>query len=362
MHLDEEAGQMSKKNRSKLKLILSFAIGALLLVGMLWYVGFNSLWVAVGQASVSWLIISALTVLPVYLLRAWRWRTLLKPVKNAVEISNTFWTTSIGFMANTLIPIRLGEIIRVYILGEKEKVGFASGFSSVVIERTLDLLALVTLGLTALLILPQGTGTPAWLIDSLKVIGGLVAAIMAILIVGTKKEKAVLGLLNRVLTSLHIPSRAKEKITEFAKSLIEGAKGISQSPKILVTALASTWALWFMSFTGFYFVFKAFNYPAAVTTILLGAVIMYLTSIIPAAPGYMGTYEAYWTLTFLGLGLTQIDLLLAMGLVSHLIGLMTTIILGCAGIMWLGLSFEEVFKIRRPERPQLSTLETSIKA
>lgn len=349
---------MKKTDRGKLKLVLSFLIGTLLLVGMLWYVGLNRLWTAIGQASIMWLIISALTLLPVYLLRAWRWRTLLKPVKNAVGISSTFWTTSIGFMTNTLIPIRLGEFIRAYILGEKEKVSFASGFSSIVIERTLDLLGLVTLGLVALLILPQGTGTPSWLVDSLKAVSGFVAVIIVILILGTKKENAVLGLLDRILTLLHVPSRAKDRLIEFAKSLIAGAKGVCQSPKILLTALASTWVLWLAQFLGLYLVFKAFNYPAAITTILLGAVIVYLTSILPATPGSMGTYEAYWTLTFLGLGLTQIDMLLAMGLVNHLIAFTATITLGCVGVIWLGLSFEDIFKIRRPKHTPLPTLET----
>lgn len=142
----------------------------------------------------------------------------------------------------------------------------------------------------------------------------------------------------------------KEKVIKFAKSIIDGAKGVSESPKLLLITLVSTWALWLVHFVGFYLIFKAFNHSVPVTIVLLGAMIVSLTYMLPAAPGYVGTYEAYWTLTFLGLGLTQIDLLLAMGLVSHLIGLITTITLGCTGIIWLGLSFEEVFKIHRPER------------
>jgi hypothetical protein len=72
-----------------------------------------------------------------------------------------------------------------------------------------------------------------------------------------------------------------------------------------------------------------------------------LTYILPAAPGYVGTYEAYWALIFIALGITQTDLLLAMGVISHLLGITVIMTLGCIGVIWIGTSFKEIFRVSR---------------
>jgi uncharacterized membrane protein YbhN (UPF0104 family) len=76
-------------------------------------------------------------------------------------------------------------------------------------------------------------------------------------------------------------------------------------------------------------------------------VLMSVSHILPATPGYVGSYEAFWVLIFTLLGVTQADLLLAMGVISHLIGLLPTIILGCVSVVWLGVSFEEIFTFKK---------------
>jgi uncharacterized membrane protein YbhN (UPF0104 family) len=68
---------------------------------------------------------------------------------------------------------------------------------------------------------------------------------------------------------------------------------------------------------------------------------------LPATPGYVGSYEAFWLLVFTLLGVTQADLLLAIGVISHLIGLLPIIAIGCVSIVWLGVSFEEIFTFKK---------------
>jgi uncharacterized membrane protein YbhN (UPF0104 family) len=68
---------------------------------------------------------------------------------------------------------------------------------------------------------------------------------------------------------------------------------------------------------------------------------------LPATPGYVGSYEAFWVLIFTLLGVTQADLLLAMGVISHLIGVLPIVIVGCISVVWLGASFEEIFTFKK---------------
>jgi uncharacterized membrane protein YbhN (UPF0104 family) len=81
--------------------------------------------------------------------------------------------------------------------------------------------------------------------------------------------------------------------------------------------------------------------------LLLGGVLMSLSHILPATPGYVGSYEAFWVLIFTFLGVTEMDLLLAMGVISHLVTLLPTIIIGCVSVVWLGASFEEIFTFKK---------------
>jgi hypothetical protein len=329
-----------------LRLVISFVIGVLLLVGLFLWVGVDRLWAAMSGASPFWLLVSALMFFPAYFLRALRWRFLLLPVKNSVGISNAFWSTAIGFMVNTLIPIRLGEFVRAYILGEKERIGYAPSFSSIIVERTLDLIGLLTIGLIVMLMLPVGTSLPGWILDVFKIIGILIGLILAVIVLGVKRENTILRLIGKVFAFIPFLNRRVDRIVEIARSLISGLKGLSQNSKIFTVNMVLTWVLWLTYCLMIYFVFEAFNYPISIVAIILGGVLLNLTYILPAAPGYVGTYEAYWALIFMALGMAQTDLLLAMGVISHLLGVVMMIILGCVGIIWLGMSFSEAFKVR----------------
>jgi len=79
----------------------------------------------------------------------------------------------------------------------------------------------------------------------------------------------------------------------------------------------------------------------------LGGVLMSVSHILPATPGYVGSYEAFWVVIFTLLGVTQADMLLAMGVISHLIGVLPTVIVGCISVVWLGASFEDIFTFKR---------------
>jgi len=77
---------------------------------------------------------------------------------------------------------------------------------------------------------------------------------------------------------------------------------------------------------------------------------MSLSHILPATPGYVGSYEAFWAVIFFSLGVPE-NLLLATAVISHLVGLLPIIILGCISVVWLGVSFEEIFTLKKYDAP-----------
>jgi uncharacterized protein (TIRG00374 family) len=244
------------------------------------------------------------------------------------------------------VPIRLGEFVRAYILGEKEGTGFAPSFSSIVVERTLDLIGLLSIGVVTMLLVSAQAGLSSIVVDIFTAVAVLIAVILAVIIVGIKKEDLIIRLLKGATSKIPFVKKHTDRIAEFTSSLIKGLQGLSQNPKMFVANISLTWILWLTSAFGIYLTFEAFNYPIPIVSAILGGVLMSVSHILPATPGYVGSYEAFWVLIFTLLG-TQTDLLLAMGVISHLVGVLPVIIVGCISVVWLGASFEEIFAFKK---------------
>jgi uncharacterized protein (TIRG00374 family) len=338
---------LGSNKKNIIRIALSLVVGILLLVVLIWWTGIDKIGAAIGTASPMWLAAAASVILPTYILRAIRWKLLLLPVKKNIRVSNTFWSTAVGFMVNTLIPIRLGEFVRAYILSEKEETGFGPSFSSIVVERTLDLIGLLSIGIVTMFLVSAQAGLSSIVVDIFKAVAVLIAVILAVIIVGIKKEDLIIRLLTRITSKIPLVKRYTARIADFASSLIKGLQGLSQKPKMFVANIFLTWSLWLTQTFAIYLTFEAFNYPISFVAAILGGVLMALSHILPATPGYVGSYEAFWVLIFTLLGVTQADLLLAMGVISHLIGLLPIVIVGCVSVVWLGVSFEEIFTFKK---------------
>jgi uncharacterized protein (TIRG00374 family) len=324
----------------------SLAVGVLLLVALIWWTGIDQIEAAIGSASPLWLVVSAVLVLPAYLLRAIRWKLLLIPVKKTVRVSTTFWSTAVGSMVNTIIPIRLGEFVRAYVLGEKEGTGFAPGFSSIVVERTLDVLGLLSIGIVTMFLASAQAGLSDLVVGVFIWVGVFIAVVLAVIIAGIKKEDTVIRILTRTTSKIPFVKKYTTRIADFASSLIQGLKGLSQNPKMFIANMTLTWMLWLFQTAGIYIIFVAFNYPMPFIAAILGGTLMSLSHILPATPGYVGTYETYWGLIFFALGVPE-NLLLATALISHLIGVLPVVIIGSISVVWLGVSFEEIFSLKK---------------
>jgi len=336
-------------NVSKGNLILSFMAGLLLFVGMLWYFGFERFLLNLSRVSLTWLIMSIFTFVVVHVFRVLRWRLLLVPVKESLRFSTFFWATAVGFMANILIPVRIGEPLRAGLVSKKERIGFFESLSSVGVERLLDLSCLLLLGMIGLFSFPAHTSLPEWFSNSLRIAGVVTIFIFVVLVLSLKKEKFVLNTLERLLSFVPIIRRFKSRILSAAMSLIRGAKGLDYGLRPLLIIIIQTGCLWLTHFLGFYLIFKAFNLELPAATLLIANILLLLSSALPAPPGYVGTQEAIWLLIFRGLGIKELDLLLTIGVTWHIIGILSTILLGSLGIAWLGLSFKEIFKATQPK-------------
>jgi uncharacterized protein (TIRG00374 family) len=127
-----------------LKFLAFFAIGILLLWFAFRTVNFTKLWVELKEADYSWLLLSVLFGLFAFLSRARRWVLLVNALGFKPSTKNAFYSMMTGYLANVALP-RVGEITRCVALGKKEKIPVDQLIGTVVVERTIDFLSLLTI-------------------------------------------------------------------------------------------------------------------------------------------------------------------------------------------------------------------------
>ncbi|MFQ5762219.1 MAG: lysylphosphatidylglycerol synthase transmembrane domain-containing protein [Candidatus Bathyarchaeia archaeon] len=343
----------------RIRFALMSAIGAVVFIGLLWIVDVEKVYEAIVRASPAWIMVSAVATVGVFAVRAWRWKLLLQPSQNSVRTASTFWITTLGAMVNMLVPVRLaGEFVRAFVVDRRENTGFFQGLSSIVVERLLDLLAIVTLALVSLLMLPEVPDALGVLVNFTRGIAVATVAVLAVIFFGCRRQPAVIRVLTLILRRIPIlREKWRSRLVELAHSLMNGAKAISEKRRTFVLILLSSWAVWGLTFFSIYVLFEAFGYEASVPIVLFGAMLLSLSFIFPASPGYVGTDEAYWSLIFVALGFAQLNLTLAIGIMSHIIVIITTIALGSLSITWLGMSASEVFSFRQISQAKAATVK-----
>ena len=207
---------LGSNKKNTIKIGFSLVVGILLLVALVWWTGIDQIVAAIGSASPLWLAASSAVIPVAYFLRAIRWKLLLTPVKKTIRVGNTFWSTAIGSMVNALIPIRIGEFARAYILGEKEGTGFASGLSSIVVERTLDMIGLLSIGIVTMLLVSTQAGLSSLVVNIFTAVAVFIAVILAVIIVGIKKEDLIIRLLTQITSKIPLDKKYTNRIADLS--------------------------------------------------------------------------------------------------------------------------------------------------
>ena len=135
---------MRKNILQALKFIAFLVVGVALMWIAFKSVDFNKLYAELKNADYSWLLLSVFFGLLAYLSRARRWMLLINPLNYHPSFINSFYALMTGYLANLALP-RIGEITRCVALGRKEKIPVDQLIGTVVIERTIDFLSLLTI-------------------------------------------------------------------------------------------------------------------------------------------------------------------------------------------------------------------------
>jgi hypothetical protein len=234
-----------------------------------------------------WYLIPAIIcVVASYYCRALQWRYVLGGVRR-LPAYPLFRITMIGFFANAVLPARLGEVVRAYILARKHNLSKGTSFGSVIVTRLLDgaVLFLILAGL-AILIPAKIAGFKA---------GGttgfvIYAAIVSFFVLFYFNRNAA----TKIIKFLVAPF-SKRLAIKIVRSLDKFIHGFScfRSPADLGKAFLYSGAIWLLVALSYYFVNLGFKFTASLplyAPLMLVAIVSLAISV-PSSPGFIGTME-----------------------------------------------------------------------
>ncbi|MGB8657742.1 MAG: lysylphosphatidylglycerol synthase transmembrane domain-containing protein [Candidatus Zixiibacteriota bacterium] len=281
----------------KKKLVIGILVSLVFLYLAFRKVDYAQLWYAMKGANYWWVIPNVVLVILSMWMRAYRWKFMVNPIKK-LGLGRLFPSVMIGFMANNVLPARLGEFVRAYSLGAKENISKSASFATIVIERVFDGFSLLFLLWLALFFSPFP--------DVVKKASNLFllmnVIILALLIFLEVKREPTLKLFNFVFKLL--PGKLSTRAAEILEKFIGGLKVFRDVPS-LIWILVWSILIWIVVGISNYFIFLAFDLHPTVyaSFILLG--IVSVAVMLPSSPGFVGVFHYACVLSFNLLGLPR---------------------------------------------------------
>jgi hypothetical protein len=330
------------KHRTALVTLL--AIG--LLVWFLRHANLADVWRQVQKARIDLLVAAFGVVASTYWARAVRWQLLLSPI-GPTRFRTVFRATVIGFAALGLLPARAGDVLRPYLLSRQEGLSLSSTFATIVIERVLDLIAVLSLLAVYLAVAADVSSMSPALLRSV-IVSASVAGLMAVLLAGllwllASHPERIGGLVqtaDRVL-----PHALARRLARMARSF-SGGLAVARRPRELVLAVAWSFGIWALGAAEVWLVTKAFGMVLPFAGSFLVQALLVIGVAVPT-PGGVGSYhEAYrfGMTTFFGASNASA---IAAAIVIHAISFVPVVLTGLIFMAQDGLSLGRLKELAR---------------
>jgi glycosyltransferase 2 family protein len=243
----------------------------------------------------------------------------------------------VGYLANNILPARLGELVRSHYLGDREGISRASALGTVVVERVVDTAVVVIIGAIAILVLHV-----RGVVASAALLGLAVAGLLVVgLAVGVLAHR--LPFADRVIAF----AERRPRVAELGRRLHEGL-AVARRPATLGAAIALSVLAWGASLLAVAAAGQSIGIELTIGEAALLSSGVALATAIPSAPGYLGTFELAFVTIGTAIGLPS-DQAFALGFLVHASILILTSAGGAVAFLRLGWtrSAHEVAEVAR---------------
>jgi len=291
------------------------------------------------RAAVGWIVLGELAYLGFILTRSWRWQVILRASAPHASLGDVTAVTAIGFALNSVSPFKLGELLRIGAIAPRVKIGVGEAGATVVVERVLDVLALLVIAVAAAAI--SGGGSNSFgLWSGVFVIAAISVAIGVVAYLMVTHPQATLAIIKPMATRL--PTRVATFVDTFAESVLKGFASL-RSPGRLAAAGALSIVVWLWIVAGLIAFFRALTPQLSLSTLVLACTIFVVSQAVSITPGSVGTYEGFFLLVLSTFGARPPAVVTAVAVLSHVANIAILLAAGAVGALWL--------RVNRPALP-----------
>jgi uncharacterized protein (TIRG00374 family) len=333
------------------------ALGLAISAGFLYFafrgVELGELWEHVRRANYLWLLGVAATTIYSNWVRAQRWDYFFRHLKRISRYS-LFGSTMIGLAANNVMPLRMGEAVRAYSISRKEGIPFATTFTTVILERMLDIgMVLVVLAL-ALFLVPIPDHMDAQVGGAMRFLSAFTAGMIGVVVFLFFKRELMVRWVHACLNPL--PSRIAEPFRRLFHAFMAGLEALTDKRQLFYLVAYSFW-LWICFIAAFWCGAKSLSLDVThdlpmVRAALLSVALVAVFIMIPAAPGFVGTFQAGCIVALGVFGIPKGEAL-SFSLLTHAIQFISVNIIGAYCFVSEGISFREVQQVEEPTPEQV---------
>ncbi len=309
-------------SQTVLRSALGIAVSVVAVYLLLGSVDLAAAFEVLGRANPAWIGLMLVAVLIDVGARGGRWRVLLAPIA-PIPFGRVLGYTYQGYLANNVLPARLGELVRTHALGEGEGLSRTTVLGTVVVERIVDTVMVVAIAAVSVLVLSvRGVMSSAVLLGFAFVTLLVIALALGVVAHRLPGAERVTAFIERW-----------PRIVELGRRLRDGLS-VASRPRTMAGAVVLSLVAWTASTITFLAGGQAVGIEL---TVAQGALIgsgVALASIVPSGPGYVGTFELTAVGIAGGLGIDR-DSAFAMALLIHATILAVTSVGGVIAIVAL---------------------------
>jgi len=311
-------------------------------------INFKKLGESLSSANYLYVIPVVIIVLGAHYLRCYRWGKMLETLV-PYDQKTLFILGSIGFMAVGVLPARLGEFARPYLVKKRSGIKMSATMATIIVERVFDLLTLMLFMLIVILTVELPSKMPVELPSGVvdfepKKVGIIVLtgslSIFIVLIVLAFKRDFSIGKIDALLSVF--PSKISTPINRLAHSFIDGLQILPDIGKTLYVLFLSA-LIWGIIGLSAYVLFMGFGFELSIINGFAVTVIIALGVMLPAGPGFIGTYHAACTAGMLLFGIER-EPAVAYSILLHFFQMMPIVLLGVAMLPFQKISLPSIIQ------------------
>ncbi len=290
--------------KKKLRIIGLFAIGILIILFILKYVGIQETLEVLKNIKLPFLLLGIFIELFLFGLWGYRWKIILEAAKEKISIKNLYLSLFIGVLFNNITPAAKtgGEPLRAYVLSRMDNIKSEKAFATITADRVFDSFPYVFLSLFSILYLFFFRDVPTWIeyVLVFALLFSIFLLVMTVYICVNLKtaERLILGTINFVgrffPKAKEYSHLVDEKLIAFNSTMLR----IGKNREAMAKAMIISFIMLFCSFFRVYFMFIAVGYNVNLIVPIIVTILAILVSAVPLLPGGLGTTEGIMILIF----------------------------------------------------------------